>query len=97
MRWTELENGFRMLYSIIKISIGVVCLILAAEYGWTYIVYEAATYRILYVADLITWLFAGLILFSEGMQGYIRAILEGSKKRIRRVRREAEEAQRATA
>jgi hypothetical protein len=82
MRWAGLENGFRMLYSIIKISIGVVCLILAAEYGWTYIVYEAATYRILYVADLTTWLFAGLILFSEGCRATSgpswRAVKRGS-------------------
>lgn len=91
-----MESGFRMLYSIIKMVLGIICLVLAAEYGWTYIVYEAASYRILYIADLTTWLFAGLILFSEGVQSYIRVIVEGSRRRARRVKPEAERARRAT-
>jgi hypothetical protein len=91
-----LESGARLLYSIIKIILGIVCLVLAAEYGWTYIVYEAASYRILYVADLTTWLLAGLILFSEGMQSYIRAIVEVSRRRPKRARLEVERARRAT-
>jgi len=91
-----LENEARLLYQIIKMTLGVVCLVLAAEYGWTYLVYEAASYRILYIADLTTWLLAGLILFSEGLQGYIRAIEEGSRRRVRRARPEAERARKAT-
>lgn len=91
-----MENEARLLYQIIKMTLGVVCLVLAAEYGWTYLVYEAASYRILYIADLTTWLLAGLILFSEGLQGYIRAIEEGSRRRARRARPEAERARKAT-
>ena len=91
-----MESGVRLLYSIIKIFLGIVCLVLAAEYGWTYIVYEAASYRILYIADLTTWLLAGLILFSEGMQSYIRVIVEVSRRRPRRARLEVERTRRAT-
>jgi len=90
-----LESGVRLPYSIIKIILGVVSLILAAEYGWTYIIYESASYRILHIADLTTWLLAGLILFSEGMRGYIRVIIEGSRRKARRVRPEAERAPKA--
>ena len=33
--------------------LGTVCIILGAEYAWTYCVYTAASFGILYVADTI--------------------------------------------
>ena len=66
----------RLLYHLFKMVIGVVCLILSAEYGWAYAVYSEASFRILYVADLATWLFAGMILFLEGAEAYVRILRE---------------------
>jgi hypothetical protein len=60
--------------------LGTVCIILGAEYAWTYCVYTAASFGILYVADTIIWLCAGSILFTEGLQNYLRALRVGKRE-----------------
>ncbi len=67
----------RLLYSIMKLLLGVVCLILGGEYAWSYVVYSAASFGILYVADATVWFLAGFILFTEGLRSYLRILVEG--------------------
>ncbi len=70
-----------LFYSVFKMILGTVCIILGAEYAWAYCVYTAASFGILYVADTFIWLCAGSILFTEGLQSYLRA-LRGDKKKV---------------
>ena len=77
---SSVENGTDFIYPIFKIILGVVCLILGIEYAWTYCVYEAASFGILYVADTFTWLSAGTILFTEGIYAYIKALKQYSRE-----------------
>jgi hypothetical protein len=72
-----LAHEERLLYPILKLLLGVVCLILGGEYAWSYVVYTAASFGILYIADSIVWLLAGLILFTEGLRSYLKMLLEG--------------------
>ena len=65
----------RILYPIFKL-LGVVCLILGGEYAWSYVVYSAASFGILYIADSTVWFLAGLILFTEGLRSYLRILIE---------------------
>ena len=67
----------RLLYSILKLLLGVVCLILGGEYAWSYVVYAAASFGILYIADSMIWFLAGFILFTEGLRSYLRILIEG--------------------
>lgn len=67
----------KLIYSITKILLGVVCLILGGEYAWSYIVYSAASFGILYISDSAVWFLAGLILFTEGLRSYLRILIEG--------------------
>jgi len=71
-----------LLYFIFKMLIGTICLILAAEYAWTYMVYQAASFGILYIGDMLTWLMAGLILLSEGLLLYLKTLSEITRERI---------------
>jgi hypothetical protein len=72
-----LANEEKLIYSILKLLLGVVCLILGGEYAWSYVVYSAASFGILYIADSTVWFLAGFILFTEGLRGYLRLLLEG--------------------
>ena len=72
-----MANEERLLYSIFKLLLGVVCIILGGEYAWSYVVYSAASFGILYIADSTVWFLAGLILFTEGLRGYLRLLIEG--------------------
>ena len=63
-----------MFYPVFKMMLGVVCLILGLEYGYAFCVYQAASFRIFYIGDLVTWLLAGFILFSEGLYHYLNII-----------------------
>lgn len=56
-----------LLYPIFKLIVGVMCLVLGVEYGWAYIVLNEASFGILYIGDMLTWLMAGAILFFEGL------------------------------
>jgi hypothetical protein len=67
----------RLLYSIFKLLLGVVCIILGGEYAWSYVVYSAASFGILYIADSMIWFLAGFILFTEGLRSYLRILIEG--------------------
>ena len=67
----------RLLYSIFKLLLGVVCLILGGEYAWSYVVYSAASFGILYIADSMIWFLTGFILFTEGLRSYLRILIEG--------------------
>ncbi len=67
-------------YSMTKLVLGIFCLILAAEYAYSYCVYQAASFGILYVGDTMAWFLAGFVLFTEGLQGYLQAL------KIRRAR-----------
>ena len=66
------ENYF---YFMTKLVLGIICLVLAAEYAYTYCVYQAASFGILYVGDTLTCFLAGFVLFTEGLQGYLRALM----------------------
>ena len=70
----EIEN--RYLYPLFKMVLGVICLILSIEYVYAYCVYQAASFGIMYIGDALTWFFAGGILFTEGLQGYLQALRE---------------------
>ena len=70
----EIENRF--LYPLFKMIIGVICLILAAEYPYAYCVYQATSFGIMYIGDALTWLLAGGILFTEGLQKYLLVLRE---------------------
>lgn len=67
------ENYF---YSMTKLVLGIICLVLAAEYAYSYCVYQAASFGILYVGDTLAWFLAGFVLFTEGLQGYLRALTQ---------------------
>ena len=67
------EKGFQ--YPMFKMILGVICIILSCEYAYSYCVLNAATFGILYVGDTLTWFMAGFILFTEGLQGYLRALV----------------------
>ena len=66
----------RLLYSIFKLLL-VVCFILGGEYAWSYIVYSAASFGARYLTDSTVWLLAGTILFTEGLNSYLKNLLEG--------------------
>ena len=70
----EIETKY--LYPLFKMVIGVICLILAAEYLYAYCVYQAASFGIMYIGDALTWLLAGGILFTEGLQKYLLFLRE---------------------
>jgi hypothetical protein len=40
-----------LFYSVFKMNLGTVCIILGSEYAWAYYVYTTASFGILYVAD----------------------------------------------
>ena len=67
---------------MVKLTLGVVCIILGIEYAWVVHAYRGASYEILYVADTFTWLFAGLILFTEGLFSYL-SVLKGLEISLR--------------
>lgn len=67
-------NNESYFYPLIKLVLGIICLILAAEYAYTYCVYQQASFGILYIGDTLTWFLAGFVLFTEGLQGYLRAM-----------------------
>lgn len=73
----RLKDNSQLLYPLLKMVLGVVCLVLSVEYGYAYLVYEAASFGILYIADMVTWLLAGAILFTEGLQGYLIFLKKG--------------------
>ena len=70
----EFEN--RYLYPLFKMILGVICLILSIEYAYAFCVYQAASFGIMYIGDALTWFFAGGILFTEGLRGYLQEIQE---------------------
>jgi hypothetical protein len=83
----ELEN--RYLYPLFKMVLGLICLILSLEYVYSYCVYQAASFGIMYIGDAITWFFAGGILFTEGLRSYLQEIREehGESLRLRAAHR----------
>ena len=80
----EFEN--RYWYPLFKMIIGVICLILSAEYLYAYCVYQAASFGIMYIGDALTWLLAGGILFTEGLQKYLLFLREDKTQIPLRVR-----------
>lgn len=74
----SLENN--VLYPMLKMIIGVMCIILACEYAYSYCVYQAASFGILYIGDMLAWFAAGFILFTEGLQGYLRRLVVQATK-----------------
>jgi hypothetical protein len=69
-----MESDGRILYPMFKMAIGIICLVLSCEYLYTYCVYEAASFGILYIGDTLAWFLAGLILLTEGLQAYHRTL-----------------------
>lgn len=69
-----------VLYSMFKMIIGVICIILACEYVYSYCVYQAASFGILYIGDTLAWFMAGFILFTEGLQGYLHHLVDRATK-----------------
>ena len=81
----ERPSSDSLFYPVFKMMLGVVCLILALEYGYAFSVYQAASFGIFYIGDLVSWLLAGFILFSEGLMHYlniIRSIKMGIKQEV---------------
>ena len=66
------ENKF--IYPLLKIILGVICLILSIEYAYAFCVYQAASFGIMYIGDTLTWFFSGGILFTEGLQSYLEVL-----------------------
>ena len=61
-------------YPLFKITIGTVCLILSVEYAISYIIYNKATFGILYIADCLAWFLASFILMGEGFMEYVQQV-----------------------
>ena len=61
---------------VTKLVIGVMCIILACEYAYSYCVYQAASFGVLYIGDMLAWFLAGFILFTEGLQGYLYRLVD---------------------
>jgi hypothetical protein len=76
----SLEKGF--LYPMFKMILGVMCIILSCEYAYSYCVFNAATFGILYIGDTLTWFLSGFILFTEGLQGYLQALVDQRKEEV---------------
>ena len=70
-----MEPDDRVLYPLFKMVIGIICLVLSCEYLYTYCVYEAASFGIIYIGETLVWFLAGFILFTEGLQGYLRHLV----------------------
>ena len=70
----ETSTGNSFFYPVFKMIIGVLCLVLAIEYGYSYCVYQAASFGIIYIGDMVTWLLAGFILFTEGLYAYLQLL-----------------------
>ena len=68
------NTGDSFFYPVFKMIIGVLCLVLAIEYGYSYCVYQAASFGIIYIGDMVTWLLAGFILFTEGLYAYLQLL-----------------------
>lgn len=78
-----MEAGNKYLYPLFKMMIGVICLILSAEYVYAFCVYQAASFGIMYIGDAITWLLAGGILFTEGLHRYLQILREEALTPVR--------------
>lgn len=84
----ETVPGNSLLYPIFKMCLGVTCLILAIEYGYAFCVYHAASFGIFYIGDIVTWLLAGLLLFTEGLYHYLQIIRKTKPRPEKRENRE---------
>jgi hypothetical protein len=73
-----LANEERLMYSIRKLLLGVVCLLLRGEYAWSYVVHSSASFGFLYIADSRVWFPAGFILFTKGLRSYLRITDRGA-------------------
>jgi hypothetical protein len=67
-----MEADDHVLYPLFKMVIGIICLVLSCEYLYTYCVYGAVSFGIIYIGDTLAWFPVGLILFTEGLQAYLR-------------------------
>ena len=76
----ETGSGNSFFYPVFKMILGVLCLVLGIEYGYSYCVYEAASFGIIYIGDMVTWLLAGFILFTEGLYIYLQLLREPKYK-----------------
>ena len=74
-----------VVYPLIKMLVGAMCLLLSAEYLHSYVTYYSTSFGILYIGDCLTWLLAGGILFSEGAMGYLYALRRRRGNPYRRV------------
>jgi len=75
-----METDDRVLYPMFKMVIGIICLVLSCEYLYTYCVYEAASFGIIYIGDTLVWFLAGFILFTEGLQVYLRILVDQANR-----------------
>ncbi len=67
----RVRGGGTPLYSLFKMMLDVICSILAFEYWLTYRRYTSLATGHMYLGDLVMWLLAGLILFTEGLNHYL--------------------------
>jgi len=75
-----MEIDDRVLYPMFKMVIGIICLVLSCEYLYTYCVYQAASFGIIYIGDTLVWFLAGFILFTEGLQVYLRILVDQANR-----------------
>ena len=84
-----METESSLLYPMIKMAIGIICLVLSCEYLYTYCVYEAASFGIIYIGDTLAWFLAGFILFTEGLQAYLRILVAQARRAPQELRVQA--------
>ena len=75
-----METDDRVLYPMFKMVIGIICLVLSCEYLYTYCVYQVASFGIIYIGDTLVWFLAGFILFTEGLQMYLRILVDQANR-----------------
>jgi len=76
-----MEMESRYMYPLFKMILGVICLILSIEYAYAFCIYQAASFGIMYIGDVLTWFFSGGILFTEGLHSYIQLIREEHREK----------------
>ena len=54
-----MEADDHVLYPLFKRVIGIICLVLSCEYLYTYCVYGAVSFGIIYIGDSLAWFPAG--------------------------------------
>jgi len=74
------EGGAALIYPLLKMVLGIVCGVLAAEYYAYYRQYAPGPLKMLYIGDLAVWLLAATVLTGEGLREYVTLLDELRRK-----------------